>query len=149
MALSHHERVISAVVLFLFQAEDGIRDSGVTGVQTCALPICGFGSSEPGYGHPTSRGKLRCRPAGRPSLRYHPQVIGTGRSGSEPVSDYRNGIEWRASLPSLPPLQRILLTMINAVGDADDYQRHAAVGGASRIETRELRGGEEAEWDRF
>src|SRR3712207_7247019 len=24
---------------FFFQAEDGIRDSGVTGVQTCALPI--------------------------------------------------------------------------------------------------------------
>src|SRR5258708_28346006 len=26
-------------VLFLFQAEDGIRDDLVTGVQTCALPI--------------------------------------------------------------------------------------------------------------
>src|SRR5438445_4009081 len=26
---------------FFFQAEDGIRDIGVTGVQTCALPICG------------------------------------------------------------------------------------------------------------
>src|SRR3712207_8144694 len=25
---------------FVFQAEDGIRDIGVTGVQTCALPIC-------------------------------------------------------------------------------------------------------------
>src|SRR3712207_7443633 len=25
--------------MFVFQAEDGIRDSGVTGVQTCALPI--------------------------------------------------------------------------------------------------------------
>src|SRR5947209_18303268 len=25
--------------LFCFQAEDGIRDIGVTGVQTCALPI--------------------------------------------------------------------------------------------------------------
>src|SRR3712207_4166389 len=25
--------------LFFFQAEDGIRDIGVTGVQTCALPI--------------------------------------------------------------------------------------------------------------
>src|ERR1035437_2919731 len=25
---------------FFFQAEDGIRYSGVTGVQTCALPIC-------------------------------------------------------------------------------------------------------------
>src|SRR5205823_6975235 len=31
---------------FFFQAEDGIRDKLVTGVQTCALPICswGFGS---------------------------------------------------------------------------------------------------------
>src|SRR3712207_7079331 len=27
---------------FFFQAEDGIRDIGVTGVQTCALPICGY-----------------------------------------------------------------------------------------------------------
>src|SRR5258707_6029769 len=27
------------VFLFFFQAEDGIRDIGVTGVQTCALPI--------------------------------------------------------------------------------------------------------------
>src|SRR3712207_7685539 len=26
---------------FFFQAEDGIRDIGVTGVQTCALPIFG------------------------------------------------------------------------------------------------------------
>src|SRR5207249_7296631 len=25
---------------FFFQAEDGIRDRNVTGVQTCALPIC-------------------------------------------------------------------------------------------------------------
>src|SRR6266511_4742961 len=28
---------------FFFQAEDGIRDFHVTGVQTCALPICGCG----------------------------------------------------------------------------------------------------------
>src|SRR5439155_6296188 len=27
------------IVLFFFQAEDGIRDGHVTGVQTCALPI--------------------------------------------------------------------------------------------------------------
>src|SRR3712207_8236879 len=27
---------------FFFQAEDGIRDIGVTGVQTCALPIFQF-----------------------------------------------------------------------------------------------------------
>src|SRR5947209_16532448 len=28
-------------LFFFFQAEDGIRDIGVTGVQTCALPIFG------------------------------------------------------------------------------------------------------------
>src|SRR5260370_36394342 len=27
------------MLFFFFQAEDGIRDSSVTGVQTCALPI--------------------------------------------------------------------------------------------------------------
>src|SRR3984885_2126872 len=28
------------MLFFFFQAEDGIRDADVTGVQTCALPIC-------------------------------------------------------------------------------------------------------------
>src|SRR5260370_28772419 len=30
---------LSCYGFFFFQAEDGIRDSSVTGVQTCALPI--------------------------------------------------------------------------------------------------------------
>src|SRR2546430_5533494 len=30
---------ISVIFFFFFQAEDGIRDLTVTGVQTCALPI--------------------------------------------------------------------------------------------------------------
>src|SRR5260370_22446991 len=36
-------------LLFFFQAEDGIRDSSVTGVQTCALPIYG-GKGDHQYG---------------------------------------------------------------------------------------------------
>src|SRR5256884_4677776 len=32
-------RVADRIGLFFFQAEDGIRDVAVTGVQTCALPI--------------------------------------------------------------------------------------------------------------
>src|SRR5688500_20276820 len=31
---------LSLLYFFFFQAEDGIRDYKVTGVQTCALPIC-------------------------------------------------------------------------------------------------------------
>src|SRR5258707_9974646 len=32
-------RALAGFLFFFFQAEDGIRDIGVTGVQTCALPI--------------------------------------------------------------------------------------------------------------
>src|SRR5699024_11917341 len=32
---------------FFFQAEDGIRDRNVTGVQTCALPICSYDTPPP------------------------------------------------------------------------------------------------------
>src|SRR3712207_8439727 len=35
--------VMDCRCFFFFQAEDGIRDIGVTGVQTCALPIYGRG----------------------------------------------------------------------------------------------------------
>src|SRR3712207_6928147 len=34
------KRTLGSLDCFFFQAEDGIRDIGVTGVQTCALPIC-------------------------------------------------------------------------------------------------------------
>src|SRR5207244_10162951 len=35
----------SILFFFFFQAEDGIRDDLVTGVQTCALPICVYANS--------------------------------------------------------------------------------------------------------
>src|SRR6266404_5014898 len=38
------------VICFFFQAEDGIRDKLVTGVQTCALPISKISSSGTGPG---------------------------------------------------------------------------------------------------
>src|SRR5947208_8924986 len=39
-AVDKDEPVEVVIVSFFFQAEDGIRDDLVTGVQTCALPIC-------------------------------------------------------------------------------------------------------------
>src|SRR5256885_13098325 len=35
---------------YVFQADGGIRDCKVTGVQTCALPICAFGLHHQGDG---------------------------------------------------------------------------------------------------
>src|SRR5258707_15687052 len=52
--------------MFFFQAEDGIRDIGVTGVQTCALPISsvpGTNSSAPSTSAPTSTQSTPAGPA--------------------------------------------------------------------------------------
>src|SRR2546422_7233593 len=40
-----------ALFCFFFQAEDGIRDVAVTGVQTCALPILLRSLHKPGDGY--------------------------------------------------------------------------------------------------
>src|SRR5437667_8620817 len=56
-------------LLFFFQAEDGIRDRDVTGVQTCALPISG--SCESG-------GVLFAGPAGVGKTRLAFECLGVG-----------------------------------------------------------------------
>src|SRR2546429_7429276 len=47
--------MMACVSVFFFQAEDGIRDVAVTGVQTCALPISAL---------PAIRGKLELESEG-------------------------------------------------------------------------------------
>src|SRR5438094_4170631 len=62
------------LVFFFFQAEDGIRDRTVTGVQTCALPIsiawrgrrpC-WASSSPGTPSPSTAPRWSFSVPGRP-----------------------------------------------------------------------------------
>src|SRR5947207_9494120 len=69
------------VVSFFFQAEDGIRDHCVTGVQTCALPILWrLGSEDPSLWTVLDRGGLRATPQALDTIRigYDVQFIGTG-----------------------------------------------------------------------
>src|SRR5437762_4443996 len=47
--------VIFCLFFFFFQAEDGIRDTSVTGVQTCALPISMNTGMRPKTGHPVRK----------------------------------------------------------------------------------------------
>src|SRR5699024_11941865 len=55
-----------------FQAEDGIRDRNVTGVQTCALPICGVAHllRDPAAQPPPRRGAVRQQAAAEAHLPY-------------------------------------------------------------------------------
>src|SRR5438132_9034890 len=61
-----------AALCFFFQAEDGIRDHCVTGVQTCALPISTWqtGKSACGRDGPALGGVL----PGRPRLARRRQI---------------------------------------------------------------------------
>src|SRR5207244_6279717 len=76
---------VTLTFFVFFQAEDGIRDDLVTGVQTCALPICGG---------PGSRAKL-------PSSfrRKTSRVLSPDRSGPPPsclLLDTSSSMTWRS-----------------------------------------------------
>src|SRR4051794_41653379 len=63
-------RSVALSSFFFFQAEDGIRDGRVTGVQTCALPICraGVGGRRGAALPATADGAARRRsPGGSPA----------------------------------------------------------------------------------
>src|SRR5947208_10691844 len=78
--------MVSAPFIF-FQAEDGIRDDLVTGVQTCALPICGILNS------------TRARPGLRPI------ALSTPANGSlrmpNPAKDQKREEKVLAKLPEI------------------------------------------------
>src|SRR5262249_59357457 len=63
------------LLVFFFQAEDGIRDWSVTGVQTCALPICD-GQTE----HEYDEGQRRSPRAGRAVLAREARLVKIGRA---------------------------------------------------------------------
>src|SRR5438132_941875 len=59
------DTTVCFVCFFFFQAEDGIRDHCVTGVQTCALPILKRPSPEPASIRRGSARGLRSPPRAR------------------------------------------------------------------------------------
>src|SRR5919199_1859120 len=62
---------------FFFQAEDGIRDHCVTGVQTCALPISGSIAAAQGQAHEWARARteLLVRKRGKRYLKRQPCTV--------------------------------------------------------------------------
>src|SRR2546425_4317284 len=70
LCMYRSDTLIVVFLFFFFQAEDGIRDKLVTGVQTCALPIwCGGRRGWRGLRPRARRPVARLRTAGRRRLR--------------------------------------------------------------------------------
>src|SRR3712207_7332985 len=73
------------VCVFFFQAEDGIRDIGVTGVQTCALPIYREDRARPARRERSAEGVVRLSGRAEETRRgvAEPSRAARGRSRSE------------------------------------------------------------------
>src|SRR5258706_14071792 len=126
------------VFFFFFQAEDGIRDWSVTGVQTCALPISPDADRERGPGGESHRdaarglGRVRARVAGAQRAGLHAAVQyehgGPARSYSPPAVD--------CDSDSMTPAAGIVAALLafqtegSAVAALPGTTRSAGLGGA-------------------
>src|SRR5256885_1222854 len=73
--------VMEYVFFFFFQAEDGIRDYKVTGVQTCALPI-------------SPRPRAPCRGSGARGRCAAPRAAARGAAGARRAPGPAGSREW-------------------------------------------------------
>src|SRR5713226_3878896 len=133
------DRSVQYLLFFFLQAEDGIRDGRVTGVQTCALPISGRGAAHgragapgpatPGRRYrrdrvPTRAGAAPSTPApakdarplpapAAPSRARGPAGAGTPRArrAREPRPSSRSGRDRSALRRSAPPPARPILDL--------------------------------------
>src|SRR5690554_7265687 len=91
-----------------FQAEDGIRDADVTGVQTCALPI----SAAPDAGIPragqVSGVSTWCRTDWKRG-RHCSQIAGSGETA---MPFYWRGAGGMLGAPPIPGMMRYVLSVL-------------------------------------
>src|SRR5690554_5083688 len=91
--------VLLSRLSFFFQAEDGIRDADVTGVQTCALPILkGIGMGFPALAQRCRQAHvadvLRC--AFFPGLRQRLEVVAVGAAVPEHLCHLYTAVRCRS-----------------------------------------------------
>src|SRR6267143_5889030 len=119
-------------MFFFFQAEDGIRDGTVTGVQTCALPI--FGGGRPAEGTAgrvaTRRGKT-----GRGSLRGPP---GTAADEALPSRASPRRIDSLLSLGVMVRATERRPVVVTVVGARPQFVKAAPLSRALRRRVREV-----------
>src|SRR2546430_16950102 len=107
--------------LFFFQAEDGIRDLTVTGVQTCALPIFPLNAHFPAFRLPDLKGRRMALEdfCGKRVLLVHWNFeCGYCQFIARDLADLGSGLEKRN-------VQLVLLTY----GDSESNQGQAAEPG--------------------
>src|SRR5699024_12165485 len=113
--------IYTLFIIFFFQAEDGIRDRNVTGVQTCALPIYYFRKRFEGFSDNW------CAPVAQaPIERIHFRGM---RLGEAVAADAGVQRRWRSE-------ERRVGKEGRAGRGGEDGTRHRGGGGAGEYEVR-------------
>src|SRR3712207_2084201 len=108
-------------IVFFFKAEDGIRDIGVTGVQTCALPIChrslrglrGLHKDLSGEGDPPRPEGLRLTPHGHRGPLHGLRRVRRGLPGRGVRRGSQDGGRVRRAHPIEKESYRILRELVD------------------------------------
>src|SRR2546422_9852358 len=111
------------VSFFFFQAEDGIRDVAVTGVQTCALPISRRSSGAGSSRKPGPAGSRSCATARTPTIS---RAGSTGRGMRSEERRVRERVE----------ISVVAVSLKKKKNDGEDRSQLRRLGGA-RGGTRE------------
>src|SRR2546430_16945364 len=106
------------MIFFFFQAEDGIRDLTVTGVQTCALPICADEISPASNAAPRWRLEI--------SRQRHPPV-GTALLGTDDIGGGVAG--------------GVLKLSGGGGGEGGGGEKGRVPGGAGGVKKKKMKGG--------
>src|SRR5207248_5472416 len=104
---------------FFFQAEDGIRDRTVTGVQTCALPICALFGIFAFIDVPLVFGSIRWWRTQHPQ----PIIMGAPGAGLDPTMYKVLFFTWLAMLGLMTLLLRQRYRLEAMRGDLEIIQR--------------------------
>src|SRR6266700_5375019 len=86
--------MIIILFFFFFQAEDGIRDFHVTGVQTCALPICVCAARPRRLREPVPRTQGQGHGPPSAGLGLHPRGPGHPRGTELQLSRSTDPLSW-------------------------------------------------------
>src|SRR3712207_6747888 len=90
-------RRFASVCCFFFQAEDGIRDIGVTGVQTCALPIFANGCFNLGGGLVAESIRMQATDLGKYLLYTKDKTFVTGAAAADRASSPSESAVWEVA----------------------------------------------------
>src|SRR5699024_11434709 len=85
-------------VTFLFEAEDGIRERNVTGVRTCALPICKRIKDHPDVKKASDATAKASKTVANKSVQIKDTVVDKSANAKNYVIDKKHNIEQKREL---------------------------------------------------